>query len=167
MRLLSLFVISCLFIGCQSSDTTSTGTEQSSPAESTMEMEESTTEETTIVEDIEEPTEMVEPREIEISAYINDPDTENPTNVRSTPGGDVVLKLETSDYLLDLSIVENGWFKIDGNIDNVEGIIEIPGGEGWIHGSVLEVGSRNYGGQELLLYQSANEDSKVVYSFSN
>ncbi len=43
--------------------------------------------------------------------------------------------------------------KVKSPINGMESDIEIPNGEGWIHGSVVSVDIRNYSGQHLNLLQ--------------
>ena len=99
-----------------------------------------------------------------LDVYLNDPD-ESGTNVRNSPGGDVVTKLvkdeeDNLEFFIQIVEQEDGWFKVK-QISNMSDGIEIPGGEGWIHGSVLAVDTRNYGGETLYLLESPEEESAV------
>ncbi|MFK7799129.1 MAG: hypothetical protein AB8E82_16875, partial [Aureispira sp.] len=89
-----------------------------------------------------------------LDVYLNDPD-DSGTNIRNSPGGKVVLQLVREDadaeFFLTLSQAQNGWFKIKNPIGSMEEDVEIPNGEGWIHGSVIAVDTRNYGAQTLEL----------------
>ena len=99
---------------------------------------------------------------VSFRAYISDPDKVNPTNVRKTPSGDIILKLErNSDYIIYIVACQGRWFKVD-KIEPTDSKIDIPGGAGWIHGSVIGFSTRNYGNQKLNLYEKANANSKVV-----
>jgi len=104
---------------------------------------------------------------VSVDAYIADPDASGPTNVRSSPNGKVVLELihdgeEYEEYFLSLVGSQDGWFKVEDKIDGIVNAYSIPGGLGWIHGSVIGVDTRNYGGETLDFYESADENSKVV-----
>ncbi len=87
-------------------------------------------------------------------------DSDETTNIRSTPGGNVVMKLNSGKddsmkaYVFMLTSPQNGWWKIDDlwNAADDEEETVLQGsdtGEYWIHYSVLGVDTRNYGGQEL------------------
>ncbi len=103
-------------------------------------------------------------REESLSAYINDPDEVNPTNVRATPGGEIVLKLpQNDDYMINITGVQYGWFLVDyiygfGN----DSEYEIPNKKAWIHGSVIELGTRNYGSQAYDLLNEPNGKNIIV-----
>ena len=100
-------------------------------------------------------------KEASFRAYISDPDTVNPTNVRNTPNGDIVLKLELNlDYIIHITACQGRWFKVD--MIESDSLIGIPGGAAWIHGSVIGFDTRNYGGQNLNLYEKAKANSKVI-----
>lgn len=97
-----------------------------------------------------------------LEAYVKDPSSE-PTNVRHTPNGVVMLKLSNVyGNEVVLKGVTDGWFLIksiwgvdndDESFDNVNG---------YIHGSVLAVDTRNYGNEEIYLFDEADETSEVV-----
>ena len=78
-----------------------------------------------------------------LDVYLNDPD-ENATNIRREPNGKIIQKLNDQDDYFTLTITEasNGWFKLIKVIDVEGNNIEISGGTGWIHNSVLEVSTR-------------------------
>jgi hypothetical protein len=92
-----------------------------------------------------------------LEVYLNDPD-ESGTNIRQSPGGKVVMQLVKGDiddeFFIKLTQADKGWFKIKSPIGGMEEDVEIPNGEGWIHGSVIGVDTRNYGGQTLELLDS-------------
>jgi hypothetical protein len=89
-----------------------------------------------------------------LAAYLDDPDLSG-TNIRKSPGGAVVMQLVKDEvnieYFLTLTEAKNGWFRIESPVGGMENDFEIPGGEGWIHGSVIAADTRNYGGQKLEL----------------
>lgn len=97
--------------------------------------------------------------------YISDPG-EAFTNVRKTAGGEVILELPHSEleqeYMLTIIEVKNGWFKFRSPVLSLEEDVKVPGGHGWVHHSVVATDTRNYGGQTISLYESANESSKVT-----
>ena len=99
-----------------------------------------------------------------VDVYLNDPD-DSGTNIRSSPGGDVVLTLVKKDkemeFFLILTQSKDGWFKVKNPIGTMEEDIKIPNSEAWIHGSVISVNTRNYGGQDLNLLDHP-KDGKVV-----
>ena len=109
-----------------------------------------------------------------LGCYVDDPDPSGITNVRNKPGGKVIVRLgdsgasaeEEEDYgpdddgytMLTIYNPQNGWWQIHAKI--LEGV-KISG-EAWIHYSVLEMRTRNYGGQQLNLYQEPSADASVV-----
>lgn len=101
----------------------------------------------------------------DFGVYVYDPGEEY-TNVRNAPGGDVVLQLPLGDleneYLLEISGYENGWFKIAGDVIGMEEDLEIPGGIGWIHHSVVACDTRNYANQFIDLREEPSETSPVT-----
>ena len=106
-----------------------------------------------------------------LGVFISD-DTGTPTNVRNTPKGEVVAKLNpTSGIMLAVEYQKNGWWEIsDGNYCDPDNDFkeEYPTGSTtgyWIHYSVLALGTRNYGGQTLHLRKSPSSKAKSVYSF--
>ena len=100
----------------------------------------------------------------ELHVYLNDPD-DSGTNIRKSPGGQVVTQLVTDDenfvFFLVLTKAQDGWFKVESPIVGMENDIQIPNGEGWIHGSVISVDTRNYEGQDLELLDKP-KNGKVV-----
>lgn len=101
-------------------------------------------------------------KNLDLTAYVNDPDTKGPTNIRSKPNGNVLVPLEKNDeYMVHIVECKDGWFKIDG-VEAFENVIDIPGQFGWIHNSVLEAGTRNYGGQAITVYENPTKSAKEV-----
>jgi SH3-like domain-containing protein len=72
----------------------------------------------------------------------------------------IVQKGEDDEYLMYLSEAKKGWFKVE-KISGMEGDVAIKGSEAWVHGSVLGVGTINYGGETLELLD-APKSGKVV-----
>lgn len=104
-------------------------------------------------------------------------DSDETTNIRSTPGGNVVMKLNSGKddsmkaYVFMLTSPQNGWWKIDDlwNAADDEEETVLQGsdtGEYWIHYSVLGVDTRNYGGQELYLHEAPDEVANIVFTFN-
>jgi len=100
----------------------------------------------------------------ELIVYLKDAD-DSGTNIRNSPGGEVVLTLkedkEEAQYMLRLTASQDEWFKVKNPIEGMEEDIEIPNNEAWIHGSVIAVNTRNYGGEDLELLDNP-ENGKVV-----
>jgi len=95
----------------------------------------------------------------------DDPD-QSGTNIRNSPGGSIIAKITPSKCpdgcVINIVGASNGWFKIKGNIEGPEGIgLTLPNGTGWIHGSVISIGTRNYGGQKIRLLD-APKNGRVV-----
>lgn len=123
------------------------------------------TEETTSIEDsIENTDEKINLLVFDnaIRAYINDLDNE-PTNIRLTPGGEIVNYFSDElGYEVMLLGVADGWFYIgsvwcpdneDESTDNMNA---------YVHGSVLALSTRNYGGETINIYSEPNDSSEVV-----
>ncbi len=104
-----------------------------------------------------------------LSVYVSDP-AGTPTNVRSAPGGAMAGTLTADgDYLVRLIRCEKGWCQAIA-IDTVDqGPVQIqsPGGELWLHASVLAFSTRNYGGQTLALRQEPDKEATPLFSFAD
>lgn len=100
----------------------------------------------------------------ELTAYLNDPDNSG-TNIRNSPNGETLLKLKEGDeiyaFILTVTEVQNGWFKVNEIVDDMGNQIEIPNGEGWIHGSVIGISTRNYLGQDLSLLDKPKDGETI------
>lgn len=171
MKYLILFLFSLTLIACGSEE--ASNEDDNSESKTNHESEEVTAmEETDSSEEVvapEEESEVEENCEVDLDAYILDPDTEGKTNIRKTPGGEVVLQVGgdfMDEYFLHIVDQQDGWFKVEDKIGGIEADYEIPGGIGWIHGSVCQVDSRNYASQELHLYSEPSEDASKVVSFT-
>lgn len=115
-----------------------------------------------------------------VGCYVNDPDPSGITNIRATPGGKIIIRLgetvaspvsakgqdeEDEEWPDDggsdtFSIYNprNGWWQIHAK--QINGIpVE---NEAWIHYSVLEMRTRNYGGEPLNLYQEPSDNAPVA-----
>jgi len=96
----------------------------------------------------------------------DDPD-QSGTNIRNSPGGKVIATISQSEYPdgCAFEIVEqsNGWFRIQGGIQSPgnDSDIALPGGGGWIHSSVISVGTRNYGSQTIEILDSPENGKSV------
>lgn len=104
---------------------------------------------------------------VHLSAFILDPD-QDPTNVRKSPGGDVIATLAPdTEHEVELEGLKDGWFMVTEifSFDDEEEV-DLPEGKGWIHWSVIALSTRNYGGQKLSLRAADNIDADIVYSFS-
>ena len=120
-----------------------------------------------LLDSLEVPDEVIEQPDCNgnLMVYLNDPDTKNPTNIRKSPGGEVVLELAAGEYWMTVVEADNGWFKIEGKkIEGPDEIVEIPADEGWIHGSVISVDTRNYGDEVVELHEMPSVESPVVGS---
>ncbi|MBN2664588.1 MAG: hypothetical protein JXR68_13145 [Bacteroidales bacterium] len=113
--------------------------------------------------------EVVKPRNCEhvpLRVYLSDPD-ESGTNIRKSPGGEIILTLvkddEDFEFFITVTEAQNGWFKIQNPIVGMENNFEIPGGKGWIHGSVIAVDTRNYGGQKIEIWSEPGEGKIIGY----
>lgn len=97
-----------------------------------------------------------------VGCFISD---KTATNVRSTPGGKVVGQIpKPGTYSLTVFNPTNGWWQILNGVvfEDMEGeVIEFEG-DVWVHGSVLGIGTRNYGGETLELRAEPREDAAVT-----
>lgn len=104
-----------------------------------------------------------------ISVMLTDNDAV--TNVRSAPKGQVVMTLpDTCSYMMGLTDVRNGWWRIEW-IECAENGTEIalagsPTNEYWIHHSVVGLATRNYGYERWCLRATPSKKGKPTYWFS-
>lgn len=101
----------------------------------------------------------------ELNCFVNDPDTEGMTNIRSAPKGTIVHQLEPAGFYQLTAIVQpGGWWRIKDGIVYDEGGCEekVPGREAWIHRSVLAVATDYEDGQVRKLYAEPRRDAKRV-----
>ena len=78
-----------------------------------------------------------------LDVFLTDPD-EKLTNIRQEPNGKVILKIddEKDYYTLTITEAKDGWFKLV-TVEGVDyGNVDIPGGKGWIHHSLVGAGTR-------------------------
>lgn len=107
-----------------------------------------------------------------LSCWVQDPDPSGITNIRSTPGGKVIGRLDKKKRFHSEDEGEEeepfvvyspsgGWWQILGfkyrGIDLSNG--------GWIHYSVLALSTRNYGGETLILRKEPSADAPEAASF--
>jgi len=159
-----------LFLAACSSDDTQDNDTESSTQETIVDEfveneETADTETAEVVEETNEEAELInDPCETAVYAYVYDPGEEI-TNIRNAPGGEVVLELQVggldNEYMLDLDRYQDGWFHIKGDVVGMEDDYEIPGGEGWIHSSVITADTRNYGNQPIHFYAEPSEDAEI------
>ena len=99
-----------------------------------------------------------------LDVYLNDPALSG-TNIRNKPKGDVIKKLiredEDSHFFITVTESKEGWFKIEA-VEDMEGAVEMDYTSAWIHGSVLGIDTRNYGGEVVVMYKEPYEYSKEV-----
>lgn len=100
--------------------------------------------------------------DVALDAYIDDP-SKTATNIRKTPGGEVVLQLPygKDDYFLTIVGQKDGWFKVN-SIEGIEVSYDLPEGGVWIHNSVVGASTRNYANQKITMYKLDTEKSAVV-----
>ena len=99
-------------------------------------------------------------------AYASSPD-QTDVNVRATPGGAIVFKLDHNEpgYTVELYEAWNGWFRISPEIDPVDqGPIVLKSKQAWIHGSQLGAGTRNYGGGKLTFRTRPDANSPIAFT---
>lgn len=99
-------------------------------------------------------------------------DNDDMSNVRDSPKGKVVMSLSADEpYVFDLITPRNGWWRIESfsnpaNYDEDTSLEGSSTGEYWIHYSVIAVGTRNYGGQDIYLRVAPDEDANIVAVFN-
>ena len=101
-------------------------------------------------------------------AFASSPD-QTDVNVRATPGGTILFKLDHNEpgYTVELYEAWNGWFRISPEIETVDqDPIVLKSKQVWIHGSQLGAGTRNYGGQKLTFRTRPNVNSPIVFTIN-
>lgn len=100
----------------------------------------------------------------QLTTFLNDPDLSG-TNVRKEPKGAIVYKMvresEEDEFLIEISESQKGWFKVAA-IESMEGPVELDYTSAWVHGSVLGVSTKNYGGESITFYKEANANAATV-----
>lgn len=104
-----------------------------------------------------------------LSVFIDD---SSPTNVRSAPGGSVVLQMPSNcSYIATVCSPRNGWWRLIVADNAEEGgevsLVGSPSKQYWVHSSVLGLSSRNYGGERFVLRAEPNDKAKAVYTFTD
>ncbi|MBK8808369.1 MAG: hypothetical protein IPO21_17775 [Bacteroidales bacterium] len=96
------------------------------------------------------------------SVYLNDPDTTG-TNIREVPKGKILWTIKASDddagIMMDIIEFKTPWLKIQ-TVNHPKNIF------GWIYSELVAASTRNYSGEEYMLYENANMDSKQVLKFN-
>ena len=94
----------------------------------------------------------------------DDPD-QSGTNIRNSPGGKVIAKINPSDFpdgcMLEIVEASNGWLRIQSSLQGPDNEINLPNDEGWIHNSVVSIGTRNYGGQRINILDAPNTGKSI------
>ena len=101
-------------------------------------------------------------------AFASSPD-QTDVNVRATPGGAIVFKLDHNEpgYTVELYEAWNGWFRISPEIETVDqDPIVLKSKQAWIHGSQLGADTRNYGGEKLTFRTRPNANSPIVFTIN-
>ena len=101
-------------------------------------------------------------------AFASSPD-QTDVNVRATPGGTILFKLDHNEpgYTVELYEAWNGWFRISPEIETVDqDPIVLKSKQAWIHGSQLGAYTRNYGGQKLTFRTRPNANSPIVFTIN-
>ncbi len=94
----------------------------------------------------------------------DDPD-QSGTNIRNSPGGKVIAKINPSDFpdgcMFEIVEASNGWLRIQGTLQGPDNEINLPNDEGWIHNSVVSIGTRNYSGHRINILDAPNSRKSV------
>lgn len=100
---------------------------------------------------------------ISLNAWVDDPDEKSPTNVRNSPGGKVVLKLEHDDsFMVTIIGQRDGWFEIT-DVVSFNSELDLPHESMWIHPSVLAASTRNYDpNQKLEVYRHPEANPEFI-----
>ena len=113
-----------------------------------------------------EPQEKIDCSESRRLVSWDDPD-QSGTNIRNSPSGKVIATIYPNEFedgcMLEIVEASNGWFRIQGGLSGPgdENDVKLPGDQGWIHNSVISVGTRNYGGQTIQILDSPKNGNSV------
>lgn len=95
---------------------------------------------------------------IEMTAFIYDPDENNPTNVRGSANGKIIEKLPPyEEYMIRIISQKDGWFEFENLTVFSEETENLDGLSGWIHHSVLAASTRNCYPDETIVYKYPEE----------
>ena len=163
MKKITLILSIALLTACGGKKQETSGTQNAQPNK---EASSSTSEGSVSNSEGSEPQEKMNCGQSRLIVTWDDPD-QSGTNIRNSPGGKVIAAISQSEYPdgCAFEIVEqsNGWFRIQGGIQSPgnDSDIALPGGGGWIHRSVISVGTRNYGSQTIEILDSPENGKSV------
>ena len=99
----------------------------------------------------------------ELECFINDPDEAGMTNIRATPGGKVLFKVDgQGGYVLTVTVQPGGWWKIKDPVDVFGSDMKDPKAEAWIHRSVLALATYSFDAQHRFLRTEPRADAPKV-----
>ena len=99
----------------------------------------------------------------ELECFINDPDEAGMTNIRATPGGKVLFKVDgQAGYVLTVTVQPGGWWKIKDPVDVFGSDMKDPKAEAWIHRSVLALATDSFDAHHRFLRTEPRADAPKV-----
>jgi len=97
-----------------------------------------------------------------LGCFISDTSA-SPTNIRKSPGGEVIGSFNPgSSVMIDVIAKSGKWFQFEVISNPENETINMNGKTGWLHGSVIGLGTTNYGGQKIPLYSKPDRKSAVT-----
>lgn len=99
----------------------------------------------------------------ELECFINDPDEVGMTNIRATPGGKVLFRVDgQGGYVLTVIVQQGGWWRIKDPVEVFGSDMKDPKAEAWIHRSVLALATDCFDAHHRFLRTEPRADAPRV-----
>lgn len=99
----------------------------------------------------------------ELECFINDPDPAGTTNIRATPGGKVLFKVNgQGGFTMTVTGPSGGWWQIKDPAEVFGSLMKDPKSQAWVHRSVLAVATYSFDAHHRFLRTEPRADAPKV-----
>ena len=99
----------------------------------------------------------------ELECFINDPDPSGLTNIRATPGGKVLLQVNSlGGFTMTVTGPSGGWWQIKNPAEVFGSLMKDPKSQAWVHRSVLAVATYSFDAHHRFLRTEPRADAPKV-----
>lgn len=99
----------------------------------------------------------------ELECFINDPDPSGLTNIRATPGGKVLLQVNSlGGFTMTVTGPSGGWWQIKNPAEVFGSLMKDPKSQAWVHRSVLAVATYGFDAHHRFLRTEPRADAPKV-----